>query len=342
MNSPRRILIVQTAFLGDVVLTLPLVQVLHRTFPGAEIDILAIPEVSEVLQNHPAIHRVIAYDKHKTHRGLAGMVSVSRMLRSIRYDLALVPHRSMRSAIVVAMSRIPVRIGFTTSAGRFLFTTLVRYDKNAHEIERNLAFLKPLGAEQHGKEFPSLYPSRDDLAAVDKFLANNAIDGGTKLVAIAPGSVWNTKRWLPERFAGVADALISAGLRVVLVGGMDDLALCKEIAAMVRSGNVAVAAGTFSILQSAELIRRCDTLVTNDSAPLHLAVAMRTRVVAVFGATVPAFGFAPYGERDRVIETMGLSCRPCSIHGGDVCPIRTFDCMKRISVGEVLATVLQA
>lgn len=342
MNAPRRILIVQTAFLGDVILTLPLVQVLHRTFPGAEIDFLAIPGVSEVLQNHPAIHRVVAYDKHNVHHGLAGMVSISRVLRSHRYDLAIVPHRSMRSAIVAAMSRIPIRIGFTTSAGRFLFTKLVRYEKNAHEIERNLAFLQPLGVEHLGREFPSLYPSHEDSAAVDKFLAKKALDGGTKLVAIAPGSVWNTKRWLPERFAGVADALISAGMGVVLIGGGDDQALCREIAGMVRAGNVAVAAGVFSILQSAELIRRCNTLVTNDSAPLHLAVAMRTRVVAVFGATVPAFGFAPYGERDRVVETMGLSCRPCSIHGGDVCPIRTFDCMKKISVEEVLEAVHQA
>ncbi len=166
--------------------------------------------------------------------------------------------------------------------------------------------------------------------------------GPAKLIAIAPGSVWNTKRWLPERFAGLADALLSAGMRVAFIGGRDDLALCKEIAAMVRAGDVAIAAGAFSILQSAELIRRCETLVTNDSAPLHLAVAMRTRVVAVFGATVPAFGFDPYGERDRVFETMGLSCRPCSIHGGDVCPIRTFDCMKRISVGDVLEAVRQS
>ncbi len=128
MNSPRRILIVQTAFLGDVILTLPLVQVLHGTFPTAEIDFLAIPGASEVLQNHPAIHRIISYDKRNTHRGLSGMASISRVLRSLRYDLALVPHRSMRSAIVVALSLIPDRIGFTTSAGRFLFTKLVRYE----------------------------------------------------------------------------------------------------------------------------------------------------------------------------------------------------------------------
>ncbi len=341
MNQPNRILVFQTAFLGDVILTLPLVQVLHRKFPHAHIDFLTTPRAAEILRNHPAIHTVLEYDKRGDQRGVGGLLSISRLLRSLRYDVALVPHRSLRSAAIAAMSGIPIRAGFSTSAGRFLFTDIVVYEKNSHEIRRNLAFLKIFNIESTGKEFPALYPSNEDAGVIDQFLTQNKILDNEKIVALAPGSVWNTKRWLPERFSELAKNISNAGRRVVLVGGKEDEHLCREIEKGVMSANIFVAAGKLSVLQSAELLRRCKALVTNDSAPLHLAVAMRTPVVAIFGATAPSFGFAPYGDHDVVVETKGLTCRPCSIHGGAKCPIGTFECMVKISADTVFERVMQ-
>jgi heptosyltransferase II len=341
MKLPDKILVFQSAFLGDVVLTLPLVQVLHRELPHAQIDFLTTPRAAAILRNHPSIHRVIEYDKRGKQRGLGGMLAISRALKPQQYDIALVPHRSFRSAAVAALSGIPVRIGFDASAGRFLFTNVVRYEKNIHEVERNLLFLKALNIDYSEKELPSLYPSEEDTIAVDRYFSEKDIDPKEKLIALAPGSVWNTKRWPSERFSDLVKRISVAGMKVVLVGGQEDEKLCREIAAAAQGTDVYFSAGRFSILQSAELLRRCTALVTNDSAPMHLAVAMRTPVVAIFGATAPSFGFAPYGKKDVVVQTEGLPCRPCSIHGGDKCPIGTFECMMKISAEMVFEKVMQ-
>ncbi len=334
-----KILIFQTAFLGDVILTLPLVQILHRKFPEAEIDFVTTPRAAEILRGHRDIHSVIVYDKRKTQRGIRGMRAISRLLKKTGYDVAIVPHRSLRSALVVYWSKIPERIAFSTSAGKRLFTEKVQYKKELHEVERNLEFLSALGIQRADKELPSLYPSAEDISAVDRYFLDEKILARGGLVAIAPGSVWNTKRWLPERFSELCLMLSGGGIEIVLIGGKEDRELCAEIKNAAGTERVHSAAGKFSILQSAELIRRCDVLISNDSAPLHLAVAMRTPVIAIFGATSPAFGFAPYGERDIIVERNDLDCRPCSIHGGDKCPIGTFDCMVGISAKRVYEEV---
>ncbi|MGA7161670.1 MAG: lipopolysaccharide heptosyltransferase II [Bacteroidota bacterium] len=341
MKQPDRIIVLQTAFLGDVILTLPLVQVLHRELPHTHVDFLTTPQGAAILQNHQSIHSVLEYDKRGNQRGIGGMLSTSRRIKAQRYDMALVPHRSLRSSLVAALSRIPIRIAFDTSAGRFLFTDLVHYEKNLHEIERNLSFLKAFDIGLPQKELPSLYPSSEDIISVDRFLTDHRIEKEERLIAVAPGSVWNTKRWPSDRFADLVRKISDAGMKTILVGGKADESLCRRIGAGMESAGVYCSAGKFTILQSAEMIRRCKALVSNDSAPMHLAVAMRTPVIALFGATVPSFGFGPYGEKDVVVQVDGLSCRPCSIHGGDRCPIGTFECMVNISAKMVFEKVVQ-
>lgn len=337
----RNALIVQTAFPGDVILTLPLVQVLKRSLPSADIDIVVTPQAAKLLQNHPALRRVIEFDKRGKDSGIGGLMRKVLQIRKGKYDLAVVPHRSLRSALLVRLGNIPLRIGFHTSAGKILFNKVVRYEKSLHEVDRNLRLLRPLGIEGKGSEYPELYPAEDDRRAVNDFLGLAGIKDRTKLIAVAPGTVWNTKRWLEERFIELSRMLIEAGWGVALIGGQSDISLCDRIVHDVSSPGVFSTAGKLTLLQSAELIRRCEALVCNDSAPMHLAVAVRTPVVAVFGATVPEFGFAPYGKHDTVVETKGLACRPCSIHGGEKCPISTFECMVRISADEVLSAVRQ-
>ncbi len=336
----ERILVVQTAFLGDVVLTLPLVQILKIFFPSSDLDIVVVPRSAELLQNHPAFSEVIPYDKHGKDSGMKAFVRLVKKFRSKKYDLAFIPHRSLRSALLVRLSNIPIRIGFTKSAGKFFFTKSALYDKNPHEIERNIALLKGIGITYSNRELPSLYPSDDDRLRVDKLLFDLKISDQKNLVGIAPGTVWNTKCWLKEHFVALTHALANDGFEVILVGGKEDENLCTGVQQLSESMKVYNTAGKLSLLQSAELIRRGRVLISNDSAPMHIAVAMRTPVVAIFGATVPQFGFAPYGEHDVVVETLGLPCRPCSNHGGDVCPIKTFECMKAITPTNVLTRVL--
>lgn len=334
MTDVKRILVFQTAFLGDVILTLPMVQTLKRNFPAAQIDIVTTPQAASLLR-HPAISNIIVYDKRKSQKGLNGIASISRYLRSQKYDTAIVPHRSFRSAVVVGLSGIPFRIGFSTASGKFFYTAIVRYEKDRHEVERNMMLLSPLGIADGRKELPSLFPSEHDIRAVDKFLFHREILKEHSMVAIAPGSVWNTKRWPAERFAALSTILAQAGHQVFVIGGEADRELGAAIKEAVQHKNFHDVTGKLTLLESAELIRRCKVVVTNDSAPLHIGVAMRVPVVAIFGATVPEFGFAPYGENDIVIETKGLHCRPCAIHGGDACPIGTFECMKAIEAQTV-------
>jgi heptosyltransferase-2 len=336
MQSPGRILVFQTAFTGDVILTLPMVQALHDLLPDVVIDFVAVPSGAQALTNHPAVNHIIEYDKKGKDKGIAAAMRLAHTLRKTKYDAAIVPHRSFRSAAICCHAGIPRRIGFATSAGRWFFSDEVPYDARSHEVQRNVQLLQPLGYRATMSELPNLYPSSTDIEVVDAMLGWRT---GETIVAIAPGSVWATKRWLEERFIALTRQLLDDGLHVALVGGREDESLGERIEERIASERVINAMGKLSLLQSAEVIRRCRVLVCNDSAPMHLAVAMRTPVVAIFGATVPEFGFAPLGEHDVVVETEGLQCRPCGIHGGNACPVKTFDCMRNIGTEQVVEKV---
>jgi heptosyltransferase-2 len=337
LGSYKKILVIQTAFIGDVILTLPLVQVCKRTVPEAAIDFIAIPSTAPLLRNHPDIRQVIVFDKKNTEKGIRGILKIARRIKAEQYDLALIPHRW--SAEIAWLGRVPETIGFDISARAFLLKKKVKYERNIHETERNLKLLTPLGINWDSKELPNIYPGDGDRNAVNQLLTTWNIPTSDKCVAAAPGSVWNTKRWLEERFVELCQSLVRTGFETILVGGKEDGELCARIQQKVNSPLVHNASGNLSLLESAELIRRCRVLVSNDSGPMHLAVAVRTPVIGIFGPTVPAFGFSPFGERDAVIEIKDLSCRPCSIHGGKKCPIRTFDCMVRITSEQVFLKV---
>jgi heptosyltransferase-2 len=317
-----------------------MVQALKRTFPEGFISFVAIPVSAAVLLNHPSLDEVIEYDKKGTERGLRGMLRCAARLREGRFDTAIIPHRSIRSAFLPFLAGIPQRIGFSTSAGSFMLTEKVRDDRNRHEILRNLDLLRPLGIEG-ALELPSLYPSADDRATVDRILAEGlpALHSGSRLISVAPGSVWETKRWPEAKFAALTRRLTEDGFCVAVIGGPLDESLAERVASAGARGRTLSTAGRLSMLQSAEVIRRSEVLVTNDSAPMHAGVAMQTPVVALFGATIPGFGFGPVGSKDRIHQTDGLRCRPCSIHGGKRCPIGTFDCMQRIDPMDVAGTV---
>ncbi|MBI5472118.1 MAG: lipopolysaccharide heptosyltransferase II [Ignavibacteriae bacterium] len=339
MRAAERIVVFQTAFIGDVVLTTSLIQVLRRQLSDALIDVVAIPAGAAVLRGHPDIHDIIVYDKRGVASGVLGIVSMIQRLRSNQYTTAVIPHRSLRSGLICFLAGIPRRIGFSTSAARRLMTDVVAYRSDQHETVRDMSLLHPLGVVPPDRELPRVYPSHADEEAVSAFMTVSGVSPAESIIAIAPGSVWATKRWLPDRFAMLAQKLAADGHRIVLIGGKADKELAETIGERVDQGKVVDAVGELTLLQSAELIRRSRVLISNDSAPMHLAVAVGTPVVAIFGATVPEFGFAPMGEHDVVVQTLGLKCRPCSIHGGNACPIKTFVCMKEITAQDVLLRV---
>ncbi|NOY78247.1 MAG: lipopolysaccharide heptosyltransferase II [Calditrichaeota bacterium] len=332
-----RVLIIQTAYLGDVVLSLPLVDELRRNLTEFELDYLAIPSVMNVLENYPGISRVIPYDKRDTERGFQAFVQKVRFLKDQQYDLALLPHRSWRSASLAKWAAIPVRIGFNRSWASFLYTHVIPYDETVHEVNRNLSLLQPLGVLPKKKTGLQLAIAPEDIERVDAIWQESRLEQGRPCVALAPGSVWATKRWLPDRFAQLIRELTAEGIQVVLIGGPADAPLGRELEKS-ASKNIANFIGKLTPRESAEAIRRCAVLVSNDSAPVHLASAVGTKVVEIFGPTIPEFGFTPFGVSHRILEKK-LDCRPCGDHGGNKCPLNTFACMKSISVAEVYHAV---
>jgi heptosyltransferase-2 len=322
-------LVIQTAFLGDVVLTTPLLEALAARH--GPVDVVTTPAAAPLIETHPAVRRVIPYDKKGRDRGLGGLYRLARALRAERYECAYLPHRSLRTALAAWLARIPQRVGFD-DGWRSLYTDVRGRPKQGHEIDRVLALA---GVAMH-RARPTLHVTLADRAATEGFLREHGIR--ERFVALAPGSIWGSKRWpyyreLAERLAGRVE--------ILLVGGPEDAGLAAEItAAVARSGGRAVSGcGRLTVRQAAEAIRRAAVLVTNDSAPLHLAQAVDTPTVAIFGSTVPSFGFGPRGPRDQVVEVDGLPCRPCSAHGPPSCPLRHHLCMKSLSVQDVLHAI---
>lgn len=335
----QNILIIHTAFPGDLILATPLIQAARACFPAAKIDFVTTPICANLLETHPELNAVLVFDKHYRDREWKRLFDFARALKTNAYDLALIPHRSLRSSLLAWLAGIPQRIGFDRSAGAFLFTQKIHYEKEWHEIDRNLALLQSF----HLPKFdlaPVVFPDSRDQELIDDFLANRT--PASRMFAIAPGSVWETKRWPADRFIKLSQMLLQEwSARVICVGGKADFDLCEMItSAFPAESGVVNVAGKFTFRQSAELIRRCDALISNDSAPLHLGVAAGTPVFAIFGPTVPAFGFAPRGENHQVIEK-DLYCRPCAIHGGRTCPTGTFLCMKGITPGEIFQHLKQ-
>lgn len=334
----EKILIVQTAFLGDVILTTPLLKAAKKLHPQSLLSFILIPQTREVLAHNPLVAEIILYDKRKKEKAFTNFLSLVREIRSKGFTKAIIPHRSLRSASLCYLAKIPQRIGFDKSAGSFLFTRRVKYQTGLHEIERNLSLLGDFPSNHRQDFLPELFPVEDDFAKAEQLLENNGLDTGDTLVAMAPGSVWATKRWLPQRFAQVADLLIKgAKARIVFVGSNEDEKLCHHISKMMEGKSI-IAAGRMSFLQSAALISKCDVILSNDSAPVHMAVAMGTPVVEIYGSTVPEFGFAPRGDKNVIIQK-SLYCRPCGIHGKNKCPEKHFRCMNEITTQEVFKAV---
>jgi heptosyltransferase II len=321
-------LVIQTSFLGDVVLTTPLIAELAKRGP---VDVLATPPGAVVLANNPDIRSIIRYDKRGTYGSALSLWRTVRDLRSRRpYDTVYLAQGSFRSGLIAMMTGARERIGFASSTGRVLYTQQRPYRPERHHAERLWSLSMPGGAEAATPDQirPRLYPSDEDRRIVDLLLRRDSVNG-EPFVALAPGSAWGTKRW--PYYVGLAKKL-SDDFRVAIIGSNADKKIADEIRAAVPAGCVIDAVGVLPLLASAELIGRAQAIVTNDSAPQHLASAMGTPTLTIFGPTVPEFGFGPLAERRAVAGFSGLSCRPCHRHGPPQCPLGHWRCMRELSV----------
>jgi heptosyltransferase II len=318
-------LVIQTSFLGDVVLTTPLLGELARR--GA-VTCVVTPQAAPLLEHHPAVTRLVVYDKRGKDNGAAGFLRLARQVAAASDDaVAYLAQGSHRSGALAQAAGYRHRVGFATSAGRFWYTERRALPSGTHHAARLLSLADPAAATSAPPR-PALYPTAAHAAEVDVLLAG--VD--EPLVALAPGSVWATKRW-----GGFPELARALGVRPVVVGALADRPLALEILA--QRPDAIDATGRLSLLGSAALLARCQAVVTNDSLPLHLASAMNTPTVALFGPTVPTFGFGPLSARTALPHVSGLPCRPCHAHGPMSCPLSHFRCMRDLTPGDVVAAL---
>jgi heptosyltransferase-2 len=331
-------LVIQTSFLGDVILTTPLIAELAKRGP---VDVLVTPTGAAALANNPDIRTVIRYDKRGTYGSALGLWQTLREIRSRRpYQAAYLAQGSFRSGAIAMMTGAKERIGFASSTGRLLYTTQLPYRPERHHAERlwSLSMSECADPPTRDQIRPRLYPSDEERSRIDMLLRQS--EGADEpFVALAPGSAWGTKRW--PYFPELAKRL-TEDYRIAIIGSKSDSSLAAEIVEGLPLDRVINGVG-LPLLASAELIGRARTIVTNDSAPQHLASAMGTPTLTIFGPTVPEFGFGPLAERHVVAGHENLSCRPCSRHGPQRCPLGHWRCMRELTpeyVSSLLTEVL--
>lgn len=333
-GAVKRILVRGTNWIGDAVLTTPALAALRARFPQARIALLVKPAVAELLQCHPAIDDIVLYRDPGPHAGLGGKLSLAIQLNRGRYDLAILLQNAFEAAAVTALAGIPNRYGYATDGRSFLLTHRVPLTpkvRRKHQVEYYLEMLKPLGVPVEPSA-PTLRTTPGEDAAASELLHAFGVKPDQVVIGLNPGSVYGSaKRWLPERFAQVADRLAAEHEACVLIfGGKGEEALGTAIAGMMTAPTI-VYSGRTTVRQLMALIKRCRLFITNDTGPMHVAAAFGVPLVAIFGPTNPVTT-SPYGPGHELVRHP-VECSPCLLRE---CPI-DHRCMQGLGVDAVHA-----
>lgn len=327
---PQRILIIQTASLGDVILSTALAETLHQAFPGTCIDFLVKKGYEHLFLNHPFVSKVHCWDK-KNHK-YRNLFRIIRAVRNSHYNAVINVQRFASSGLITALSGAPIRSGFSKNPFSFTFThkaihTINANGSNEHEIQRNhhlISFMKEMNLIK-----PAIYPGKNEKESVLQWTKE-------KYITISPASLWFTKQYPIHKWIDFVSN-IPQGLSVILLGSKDDKDLCQSIMEANNEKRIYNLAGELSFLQSAALMQQAEMNFVNDSAPQHMASSVNAPVTAIFCSTVPAFGFGPVSDNAVVIETKDkLDCRPCGLHGWQKCPEGHFNCAESITTQQLL------
>jgi heptosyltransferase-2 len=320
-RPPRRVLVIQTAFLGDTVFTSALVRSLKAKWPQAEIDLCVAPRGKDVAEAIPGAGFVHVFDKRGVDRGVGGLRRVAARVATRQYELAVIPHRSLRSALLAFLARIPERIGFARAAGSILYTTrVINLERAFLKSEADLS--RALGAEPAGM---ALEPRSEWMGAARAALGPSAQD---RLAAICIGSEWETKVWPASRVASLVRLLAARGLRPVLVGGPRERAMAREV----NCGSIDTTGNPIG--EALAILKMSALVVGGDTGLVHAARAMGVPTVALFGPTTPSVHL--FGPRERAVS-LNLSCSPCSAHGSRRCPLGHHRCLRDLDADRVAA-----
>ncbi len=313
----KKFLIIQTAFLGDVILATPVAMTLRENYPDSEIHFLVKKGNESLLENHKAISKVWVFDKKAGK--IKNIFQLGKSFRKEKFDAILNLHRFASSGLIATLAQGKKTYGFKKNPMSFTYTQSFPHEigNGQHEVDRNLSLLSNISVQKIIRR-PALFPSQRDFEQINDFKSET-------YYCLAPASVWATKQLPHDKWAELIQILAKKG-KVILLGSPDDAEQCSKIIS--DSGQEATnLAGKLSLLQSAALMKTATRNYVNDSGPLHLASAVNAPVTAFFCSTIPNFGFGPLSDEAEIRETQeDLSCRPCGLHGFKVCPEGHFKC----------------
>ncbi|TAH18981.1 MAG: glycosyltransferase family 9 protein [Cytophagales bacterium] len=330
-----KILIIQTAFIGDAILATSVLEKLHLFYPQGKIDFLVRKGNEGLFAEHPFLRRVLVWDKQGAK--YANWWRLLRGVRAERYDVVVSLQRFASMGLFTALSKAGKTIGFENAPFSSLFSERHTHQigNGTHEIERNHLLITSLTDSKPAK--PRLYPTLSDEESVKSLKTS-------PYICIAPASVWHTKQFPQHKWIDLISHLPKE-FKVYLLGSKGDSELCGSILAAVQKNSsirIESLCSKLGLLASTALMRDAAMNYVNDSAPMHLASAVNAPTCAVFCSTVPAFGFTPLSEKSSVVQIAeALACRPCGLHGHKACPKGHFRCAEGISTGQLLAVIGQ-
>ncbi len=319
----NKFLIIQTAFIGDVILATAVAEKLNQHYPESQIDFLLRKGNEGLLENHPFVNQVLIWDKKN--KKYDNLKSISKVVKQSNYDVVINLHRFASSGLITAFSGAKEKVGFSKNPISFSFTKKVQHKigDGTHEVERNHELITHLTDSMPSK--PKLYPANKDYDIVEQYKKQ-------EYICCAPTSVWFTKQLPKEQWVKLINKQKDHTL-VYLLGGGDDFDACEEIKLNTSHKNVINLCGKLSFLESAALMQTAQMNYVNDSAPLHIASSMNAPVTAYFCSTLPKFGFTPLSDNSKIVEVEEeLSCRSCGLHGKKSCPEGHFDCGYKIQL----------
>ena len=326
-----KILVIQTSFLGDSILSLPFLQLLKSENPDASIHVISAPQSVEIFEASPVVDKVIALDKRGKHKSIFSTFRFAQEIALEKYSKLYSLHRSPRTSVLVFFSGVKETYGFDTSASAFVYKHRIHYNSNDHEVKRNLTFTGRTFSGDDWKILPEIRYSDIQRTNAESFIQNNVT--GKKLIALAPGSIWETKRYPVEYYLKILRYFCSKDYTVLLLGGMDEYSLSETLP---KDKNVLNLCGKFSLVEVHRLLKECSILICNDSALAHLGVSANIPVLMIYCSTVPDFGFYPYHKKGAYISLENIKCKPCGIHGYHTCPLKYFDCGKLLFAEAVI------
>ena len=312
LKQVRKILIRSANWVGDAVMSLPALASVRQSYPRAEIFILAKPWVAGLFQGFRDTDRVVLYQSPGIHECLRGKWRLARELRLGKFDLALHLPNSFESALISFLAGIPQRAGYNTDGRGVLLTHRVPVDgkvKSGHQVEYYLYLLRSLGFQTTGG-IPALEPSPKQLKEADQILESLGVEKSDPLIGFSPGAQYGSaKEWFPDRYGELADRISrEMGARILILGSLGDRLGALQISQ--KAGPAAVdLTGKTTLSQAIGLIARCRLFITNDSGLMHVASALGTPLVAIFGSTDP-LRTGPLGKNSRVLYKP-IPCAPC-------------------------------